>query len=1577
MSRILLLLILLLTTSITHSFGQSEISLGRANRFIALANKEIIVEGPDKTWIRGDIGTSPSKLITGENNLVVTGKIEKGTELAAEAMSDIRRVYQELRMLPADASLNNELGNGREILPGVYHINGNATINDISLLVGQGASNPVFIFVIDGNLTANPGSLSLSGLGVESKNIYWVVNGNVDIRTPSTLYGNVIATGDVRFGKGVNLYGRAFSLDGKIIFDTNSTVLENVTNADLVVDKVVDNKDVSLGSRVTYTITAINNGPGVAHNVVVKEHIPSGLKFLEAKPASKGTYNQTANEWVIGDMEVGEQQVIKLVFQIISAGNIVNEVIIIGNNPDPKPGDEEKEEEIILPDLGLTKKILNPKDSYNLGDVVAYEIKVANNASTVQANINVREQLAEGLEYVRHEASVGTTYNKETGIYNIPTLAGNTSATLVVYAKIVAVGSIRNVATIIGRTPDNDKDPDNNEQEVEIELPDLGLTKTIVDRKDDYKLGDVVAYEIKVTNNAKTAQANINVREQLAEGLEYVRHEASAGTTYNKETGIYNIPTLAGNTSATLVVYAKIVAVGSIRNVATIIGRTPDNDKDPDNNEQEVEIELPDLGLTKTIVDRKDDYKLGDVVAYEIKVTNNAKTAQANVNVREQLAEGLEYVRHEASAGTTYNKETGIYNIPTLAGNTTATLVVYAKIVAVGSIRNVATIIGRTPDNDKDPDNNEQEVEIELPDLGLTKTIVDQKDSYKLGDVVVYEIKVTNYAKGAQNNVNVAEVLAEGLEYIRYEASVGTYNHSTGIYNIPTLAGKTAATLRVFAKLVRTGNIRNVATIKDRTPDNDKDPDNNEEEVEIVLPDLGVTKQLVSTQGEYYVGDMVQYKIVVTNYAKEQATNVKVEEKLPEGLLYVSHQVNRGEYNQSTGMFTIPVLAIDAPAVLTITAQVVKSGSIRNIVSIIGKDPVNPTDPTDPGDYKDSDPDNDDDEVVVPVGCRPNVEVTIGTAPTAVCINTENLTFKATSNVIGGTYKWDLPAGWRFAAGSGQGSNEITVIAGPTAGANKIKVTVTDQCKTNSATAEVTVDLTGNPTALSINGDNTVCFNGEGIRLTAPAVDGLTYKWTASVNLEIVGEDNKTNVTVKPKGQSLLGGKVYLTVTNSCGLSTTSEKLILVTPAPAALGAIKGKADLCEGEEVTFSIDEVVGATGYTWTIPTTAGWQVVRETKTSITVKVGSDNGAIRVTANNGCSSTSAVQLELKVTKLPTAPAIEGAATACAGDEVTYTVKQPIDGITYTWNVTGWTLKGAATGNSITVVAGSGAGNISVTASNRCDEASNSMTVGITPKPDSPGTISHDVNVCQNSAGNVISITEVPGATSYTWNLPEGWVITGGRNTNQITVTVNEKGGTVSVTADNCTGSSTPATITINITPPPAPVTRITDNSNVCEGLIYTADAVAGATSYTWTVTEGFTIESGQGTPTIKVKANSTNAFGRVSVMTHTGGCVGSAEFSMDIDAKVADGQLDFPKAFSPNGDGKNDSWLVKNLEKFPDNEMVIFNRWGSEVYKQKSYKNDWTATGLEQGTYFYKVRVKLCDGVYKEYTGYVTIFR
>jgi gliding motility-associated-like protein len=57
--------------------------------------------------------------------------------------------------------------------------------------------------------------------------------------------------------------------------------------------------------------------------------------------------------------------------------------------------------------------------------------------------------------------------------------------------------------------------------------------------------------------------------------------------------------------------------------------------------------------------------------------------------------------------------------------------------------------------------------------------------------------------------------------------------------------------------------------------------------------------------------------------------------------------------------------------------------------------------------------------------------------------------------------------------------------------------------------------------------------------------------------------------------------------------------------------------------------------------------------------------------------------------------------------------------------------------------------------------------------------------------------------------------------------------------------------------------------------------------------------------------------------------------------------GKIKIPTAFSPNSDGYNDKFLVKGLEDYPDNELVIYNRWGVVVFNKKEYRNDWDGTG------------------------------
>jgi len=95
-------------------------------------------------------------------------------------------------------------------------------------------------------------------------------------------------------------------------------------------------------------------------------------------------------------------------------------------------------------------------------------------------------------------------------------------------------------------------------------------------------------------------------------------------------------------------------------------------------------------------------------------------------------------------------------------------------------------------------------------------------------------------------------------------------------------------------------------------------------------------------------------------------------------------------------------------------------------------------------------------------------------------------------------------------------------------------------------------------------------------------------------------------------------------------------------------------------------------------------------------------------------------------------------------------------------------------------------------------------------------------------------------------------------------------------------------------------------------------------------------------------------------------------------------------PDGFSPNGDGFNDYFEIVGLENLsPQNELIVFNRWGQIVFKENNYNNDWSGYNnssnsiftdkLSSGTYYYIFRTinavpSIGD---REYKGYVYINR
>lgn len=83
-----------------------------------------------------------------------------------------------------------------------------------------------------------------------------------------------------------------------------------------------------------------------------------------------------------------------------------------------------------------------------------------------------------------------------------------------------------------------------------------------------------------------------------------------------------------------------------------------------------------------------------------------------------------------------------------------------------------------------------------------------------------------------------------------------------------------------------------------------------------------------------------------------------------------------------------------------------------------------------------------------------------------------------------------------------------------------------------------------------------------------------------------------------------------------------------------------------------------------------------------------------------------------------------------------------------------------------------------------------------------------------------------------------------------------------------------------------------------------------------------------------------------------------------IDNDSEIS---ISIPKVFTPNGDGVNDYFEIKNIDKYPKNHVLILNRWGNKLFEAGPYLNNWDGRAhfgviagdglLPVGTYFYIV--------------------
>ncbi|PIF45301.1 gliding motility-associated-like protein [Chryseobacterium sp. 52] len=151
----------------------------------------------------------------------------------------------------------------------------------------------------------------------------------------------------------------------------------------------------------------------------------------------------------------------------------------------------------------------------------------------------------------------------------------------------------------------------------------------------------------------------------------------------------------------------------------------------------------------------------------------------------------------------------------------------------------------------------------------------------------------------------------------------------------------------------------------------------------------------------------------------------------------------------------------------------------------------------------------------------------------------------------------------------------------------------------------------------------------------------------------------------------------------------------------------------------------------------------------------------------------------------------------------------------------------------------------------------------------------------------------------------------------------------------DGSLNQTAPATIMVN----PLPVISISSDirTDISKGQIVTLSS-SGGTSYAWI---GPDIQSGQNTSILKVRPKQKATYS--VIVTNSNGCSDMGQITINL---RQDYSLVPNNVITPNGDGKNDTWIIKNIDYYPNTKVKIYDKAGRLIYSKQGYQNDWGGT-------------------------------
>ncbi len=561
--------------------------------------------------------------------------------------------------------------------------------------------------------------------------------------------------------------------------------------------------------------------------------------------------------------------------------------------------------------------------------------------------------------------SVGS-YNIGTGIWTIPGLDVNETATLTIMGKAgsgMAGFNITNTATEINQTESNPYPGTTTSIPVYTKLANVLLSQV-----GSYS-GNTVTFIVTATNNGLDNASNIVIKDVIPTGLTNFSVTASPGTNYSN--GIWTIPNLTYLATATLNITGTGVPQNTIVNNATRINQTEYNTLSTQSTSSvyipfiSIDVEN-DPWFYDSVTGYQTDYSVGNSPVFSMDVYNDGSEV-TGVKLTYTYGNGFSLIAYDTMGiGTvTQNGNKLTWTISRMPAGGAAFMNIVLRVIQSGNytpnLTTTAQLIGLDPGYvDNNPaDYNQINCSISAPssaDMQINQTVTGLP---KTNQIITYTITATNNGPDTANNIQINDKIPKGLGNITTTPSIGTYNNTTGIWTIPTLTNGQTATLTITATITATnGTIINTASKKSQNGQYDWNFNNNAQTTNLIItgtntPNVSLDVEndpwaydsVTGYQTDYSVGNSPVFSMDVYNDGSE-VTGVKLTYTYGNGFSLIAYDtmgIGTVTQNGNKLTWTISRMPAGGAAFMNIVLRVIQSGNytpnLTTTAQLIGLDP--------------------------------------------------------------------------------------------------------------------------------------------------------------------------------------------------------------------------------------------------------------------------------------------------------------------------------------------------------------------------------------------------------------------------------------------------------------------------------------------------------------------------------------------------------------------------------------------------------------------------------------------------------------